>query len=76
MAQSQDNYYARLEEKMANLPDHEIRRFQRFLERRGRAASEASVHDVQEFNTGICKYAATKIVETGNLAVFVKSFRT
>ena len=58
------------------IPDQEIARFERLLERRDRASSAAHVHEVQQVNTGMFeRMQPPDVSRRENLVVFIKSFR-
>ena len=68
MPENQDDSYAKLEQENTDLPDQEIR---------GRAASAAPAHEVQEFNTGMfVRIHPPDLLGWERLAVFAKRFRT
>ena len=76
MAESQDDYNARIEQKIAHLPQQENGRFQRLLERQGRAAPAAPMHEVHQLNTSMfVRMQPPERLGRANLAVFIKRFR-
>ena len=77
MTENQYDSYSRLKEEIGSLPDQGFGRFQRLLERRGRAAPAAPVHDVQQINTGVfVRMQSLELITRGNLAVSIQRFRT